>query len=392
MHANTNPFNPGAGNPPFALVGRDEELAACTAAVERLSLGRGARGIVAYGLRGTGKTVLLGQFTSIAAQHGWMALRVESDPSASSSFIERLADRLSIQLRILVKPSMSERARAALGAFTSFRLAVGLEEVSFGLEIDPQYRRPYTGKVTLDLPDLLVTIAQAQAEHKAGIMVAVDEMQDLTGEELNALLRAVQDANLENLPLLVCGAGLPSLPRILGTARSYAERMFDYRSLGPLDAAATRRALVEPVESLGEAWTAEALDVLEPIAAGYPYFIQVFGKAAWDVAAFSPIDEADAKVAKSIGFEELDQGFFLARWDRATSAEQRYLTAMATDGDGPSAAREVAERLGRTQEALSAIRGRLVAKGIVFSPKRGQIAFTVPGMATFIRRAEELGR
>ncbi|WP_061965021.1 ATP-binding protein [Demequina aurantiaca] len=389
MHANTNPFNPGAGNPPFALVGRDDELAACTAAVERLSLGRGARGIVAYGLRGTGKTVLLGQFTSIAASHGWMALRIESDPSSSSPFIERLADRLSIQLRMLVKPSMSERAHAALGAFTSFRIAIGLDEVSFGVEIDPRYTRPYTGKVTLDLPDLLVTIAQAQVENRAGIMVAVDEMQDLTREELNALLRAVQDANLENLPLLVCGAGLPSLPRILGTARSYAERMFDYRSLGPLDAAATRRALVEPVESLGEGWAPDALDILEPIAAGYPYFIQVFGKAAWDVAAYSPIDADDAVVAKSIGFDELDQGFFLARWDRATSAEQRYLTAMAEDGDGPSQARVVAERLGKTQESISAIRGRLIGKGIVFSPKRGQIAFTVPGMATFIRRVVE---
>jgi hypothetical protein len=291
---------------------------------------------------------------------------------------------------MLVKPTMSERASAALGAFTSFRLAVGLDEVSFGVEIDPRYKRPYTGKVTLDLPDLLITIAQAQVEHQAGIMIAVDEMQDLTREELNALLRAVQDANLENLPLLVCGAGLPSLPRILGTARSYAERMFDYRGLGPLDAEATRRALVEPVTSLGEAWSDEALDVIEPVAAGYPYFIQVFGKAAWDVAAYSPIDAADAKVAKSIGFEELDQGFFLARWDRATSAEQRYLTAMATDGDGPSTARDVADRLGTTQEAISAIRGRLIGKGIVYSPKRGQIAFTVPGMATFIRRAAEL--
>lgn len=392
MHANTNPFNPGAGNPPFALVGRDDELAACTAAVERLSMGRGARGIVAYGLRGTGKTVLLGQFTSIAAAHGWMALRIESDPSASSPFIERLADRLSIQLRMLVKPTMSDRARAALGAFKSFRVAIGLEEVAFGIELEPKFTRPYTGKVTLDLPDLLVTIAQAQVEHRAGIMIAVDEMQDLTAEELNALLRAVQDANLENLPLLVFGAGLPSLPRILGTARSYAERMFDYRSLGPLDPEATRRALVEPVTSLGESWADEALDVLEPLAAGYPYFIQVFGKAAWDVAAFSPIDAADAVVAKSIGYDELDQGFFLARWDRATAAEQRYLTAMAADGDGPSSGREVAERLGKTQEAMSAIRGRLVGKGIVFSPKRGQIAFTVPGMATFIRRAEHLGR
>ncbi|WP_296666479.1 ATP-binding protein [Demequina sp.] len=386
MHPNTNPFNPGAGAPPFALVGRDAEIAACTAAVERLALGRGGRGILAYGLRGAGKTVLLGRFAQDAALRGWIAVRIEADPASASPFIERLAERLTPELRRLVRPSMSERALTALAALRGFRVAIGLDEVSFGVDIDTRYAVAMSGRPAHDLPELLLAIAAAQAEHRAGLMIAVDEMQDLDQESLTAVLRTVQEANLRSLPLLVCGAGLPSLPRVLGRARSYAERMFDYRELGPLDTQDTRRALVEPVAHLGETWNPDALARIVEVSGGYPYFIQVFGKAAWESADSSPVSGDDAAAAERAGFAELDRGFFRARWDRATRAEQGYLAAMAEDGDGPSLVADVGDRLGRGAEGVSNLRARLIDKGIVYAPKRGEIAFTVPGMATFIAR------
>jgi len=391
MHPNTNPFNPGAGSPPYALVGRESEIAMATAAIERAALGRGAKGVVVYGLRGTGKTVLLGRFCEIAAERDWIALRVEAMEASTSSFAQQLVSRLAPHVLRLDRPTASERAKRALGAFKSFSITVGMSEISAGIEIDPSYLLNYGSAIEHSLPDMLTVLAEAKRAEGAGVIIAVDEMQELTQSDIAALLAVGQVANESQLPLLICGAGLPTLPRVLSEGRTYAERFFDFREISWLAPEAARAALVAPVEHLGESWSEEGLAVILASAAGYPYFLQHFGRAAWNVAPQSPISPHDARTARSLGFEELDQGFFLVRWERSTPGEKDYLRAMAPDGDGPSRSADVAERLSKPASALSAIRNRLIGKGIVFSPARGLIAFTVPGMATFIRRADERG-
>ncbi|WP_297081843.1 AAA family ATPase [uncultured Demequina sp.] len=389
MHPNSNPFNPGAGTPPHTLAGRESEIAAITTAIERSELGRGANGIVLHGLRGTGKTVLLGRFCEVASERGWIALRIEAAASTSASFAEQLVTRLTPHMLRLDRPKAGERVRRALGAFKSFSVSVGLQDVSAGIEVEPRHLLNYGTSIEHSLPDMLRTLAEAQAEDGKGVLVAVDEMHDLSRADLRALLAVGQEANSSQAPLLLCGAGLPALPRLLSEARTYAERFFEFRAVTWLDRTDARRALVEPVEAMGEIWTEAGLDVTLAAAGGYPYFLQHFGRAAWNVAAFSPIDAADANLARSIGFAELDQGFFHIRWERATPAERSYLRAMAIDGDGPSRSGDVADRLGKPASALSAIRTRLIDKGIIYAPVRGRIAFTVPGMATFIRRRDE---
>ena len=56
-----NPFAPGAGTRPPELAGRDELVERAAVALDRIALGRPARSFILYGLRGTGKTVLLGE-------------------------------------------------------------------------------------------------------------------------------------------------------------------------------------------------------------------------------------------------------------------------------------------------------------------------------------------
>ena len=391
MHPNSNPFNPGAGTPPHTLAGRDAEIQAITTAIERSALGRGANGIVLHGLRGTGKTVLLGRFCEVASDKGWIAVRIEAAASTSSTFAEQLVTRLTPFMLRLDRPSASDHIKRALGAFKSFSISVGLQDVSAGIEVEPRHLLNYGTSIEYSLPDMLRTLAQACAHDGTGVLIAVDEMHDMSRADLRALLAVGQEANESRAPLLLCGAGLPALPRVLSEARTYAERFFEFRAITWLERADARRALVAPVEALGETWTESGLDVILASAGGYPYFLQHFGRAAWNVAAFSPIGAADANLARSIGFAELDQGFFHIRWERATPAERSYLRAMAIDGDGPSRSGDVAERLSKPASALSAIRTRLIDKGIVYAPVRGRIAFTVPGMATFIRRRDEAG-
>jgi hypothetical protein len=89
-----------------------------------------------------------------------------------------------------------------------------------------------------------------------------------------------------------------------------------------------------------------------------------------------------------VGRELLDNGFFRARWERATPAERGYMAAMAQDGDGPSSTGEVANRLHKKPTSLGPTRANLINKGLIYPPEHGQIAFTVPGMADFISRED----
>lgn len=66
-----------------------------------------------------------------------------------------------------------------------------------------------------------------------------------------------------------------------------------------------------------------------------------------------------------LGREKLDNGFFRARWDRATPAERAFMTAMAADGENPSESGAVAKRLGKSLSSLGPARANLIAKGLV---------------------------
>jgi hypothetical protein len=59
---------------------------------------------------------------------------------------------------------------------------------------------------------------------------------------------------------------------------------------------------------------------------------------------------------------------------------------MAADGDAGSSSGDVAARLGRSVTSFGPARANVIAKGLIFAPEHGVVAFTVPGMANFIQR------
>jgi hypothetical protein len=212
-------------------------------------------------------------------------------------------------------------------------------------------------------------------------------MQQLSRQDLSAICTACHEAGQREIPFYIAGAGLPNLPGVLAEAKSYAERLFDYSRLGPLPDTDAERALIVPAAAIGVQWQPGAADRVLAASAGYPFFLQTFGRHTWDSAPGpSVISDEDAAVGVAIGVEQLDRGFFRARWDRATRYQRQYLTAMAEDGDGPSNSGDIAQRLERIASSLGPVRADLIARGLVYAPEHGQIAFTVPGMAEFIGR------
>ncbi|MDR2929444.1 MAG: ATP-binding protein [Propionibacteriaceae bacterium] len=385
----TNPYSPGAGRLPMALVGRETQLKAWHTALKRVEAGRDAQSLVLYGLRGVGKTVLLSRFARIAEDAHWLVARIEA--KSGSSMRDMVGEAFHGPLVDLARPGVGQRVLKALKTALSFKASYDTSGVwNFGVDLrDVAGGGADTGVFESDLSKLLRDLSEAAADQGTGVALLIDEAQDLPAKELIALCAIVHAANQRQDRLVVALAGLPSLPRRLSEAKSYAERLFSYHGIGALQPDDARRALVDPASDEDVVWSGGALDKVMAEAGGYPYFLQQYGQDTWNVAAESPLSPADAELGIAHGRAALDTGFFRVRWDRATMAEKNYLRAMAIDDDEGSQAGNIAVRLGKTVKSLGPIRASLIGKGLIYSPVHGVVAYTVPAMATFVRQQDD---
>ncbi|MEE6282908.1 ATP-binding protein [Georgenia sp. MJ170] len=389
MEPARNPYSPGSGRRPPALVGRTAELDAFDTLRARVANGLDDRGIVLTGLRGVGKTVLLNEMHALADKFDWLSVRIEArrDAAGARAIRHVLARELVVAARKLTRQSFSEKMRSALGTISSFNAKIGATGISLGVDLSDG--RADSGDVEVDLLELVEDVALALGEKRRAFAIFIDEMQDLDQETMGALIAAQHAANQRGWPFYILAAGLPNLPRELTDTRSYAERLFNFRPIGQLSRAQADRALREPAERLGVHFAPGAIEVLLDAAGGYPYFIQEYGQAAWNLAPESTIQIGDAEAAVQYGTEQLDAGFFRSRWERATPSERRMLFAMAEDDEGPSSTGTVAQRMGMKISSLGPYRANLMTKGLVYAPEHGQIAFTVPGMTGYVERHHE---
>jgi hypothetical protein len=383
MDAIQNPYSPGAGLRPPLLAGRQLEVEAFETVLRRGELGRVSQGLMLTGLRGVGKTVLLNELAASAEASGWMTVELEVSPGGATAALSKLASMLTIAIRQQQGSKLSEIAKRALASIKGFSLTVDpTGGMSASIDVDPVR----SGDLETDFASLAVTVGQTALEAGIGTAVFIDELQELDKPSMASLAAAVHLAGQRNVPFTVVGAGLPNLPGKLADAKSYAERLFDYRPLGKLSGSTAVQALVRPAGDSGVTWLDEALQATIAAADGYPYFLQEFGAATWNVAPGPIITEHDAASGILLGQAKLDGGFFRSRWGRATATEQTYLRAMAEDDGEDSRTPTVASRLGRTVTNVGPIRAGLIGKGLIYAPEHGRVAFTVPGMAAFIRR------
>jgi len=384
-----NPYVPGSGRRPREIAGREDQLVAFDTLIARTGNRLSGRGVVLSGLRGVGKTVLLNELRSHADKHGWFTVAIEAVPGEQGRATVRakLGRELLTAARRYNRPSLRARLSQVKGSIGSFSATIGVSGVTLG--ITPQAGRADTGDLELDLEEMVEDVSMALRSEGKGFAIFIDEMQDLDQELLSALVSVQHTAGQREWPFYLIGAGLPNLAPTLADARSYAERLFDYQNVGPLSEEASRQALRAPAEKMGVSYTDEAVTELVDAANGYPYFLQEYGNAIWDLAPEKVFTLDDARAAVAVGGQRLDQGFFPARWERATPAERRYLTAMAVDGDAGSSTGVIARRLGIKQTSLGPTRAQLIAKGLIFSTERGRVAFTVPGMSKFIDRQNQ---
>lgn len=382
-----NPYAPGAGTPPPELAGRGDLRETVRIALERVRAGRSSKSILMVGLRGVGKTVLLDRLRDDAEAAGMQTLRIEAPEGRSLPAILAPQLRLAL-LRLSRNEQAKELAQRALRGLAGFAkaLKVKYQDIEVGFDFEPESGLADNGDLENDLAALLEVAGNAA--NKAGTVMAIfiDELQYVNEDELAALITALHRTAQRQLPVILVGAGLPQLPGRMGRAKSYAERLFDFPQIGPLTEDAARLAITIPAHAEGVEVNEDALQRILAETHCYPYFLQEWGKHAWDAANVSPIELDDVAQASTTAVAALDESFFRVRLDRLTPLEKKYLRAMAELGPGPHRSGDIADQLMRDVTKLGPTRGQLIAKGMIWSPGHGDTAFTVPLFDEFMKR------
>ncbi|MEE1296067.1 MAG: ATP-binding protein [Bifidobacterium sp.] len=376
-----NPFMPGAGKQPRDLVGRDRELGHMQQIITRTQLGLIDRGCVYSGLRGVGKTVLLLQCARMVSDAGMVAIQVEADDDCTRG-METLFRELEMAALRVRTPGLLQRLGEVFEHVRNLTVGFGSLKVEVGTASKPEDDHDL-----MRLQILIEDMASELGKDQLGLFLFIDEFQDMAPELMAMLLTVQHRMGQRNLPFFIIGAGLPNLPGVLTRVRSYAERLFDYHTLGMLDEQATAEGFSKPAEQSGRRFTDDALRELVRRSRGYPYFIQAYGSATWNASDSDPIPLDAVRKGLPEAWKALDQGLYVSRWQRASETGRDYLAAMASIGGSEVSTSDVAAHLGRSVSAVGPIRAQLIELGLIYAPRRGKVAFTVPGMDDYIARA-----
>ncbi|MEM9724803.1 MAG: AAA family ATPase [Pseudomonadota bacterium] len=380
-----NPFAPGAGFQPPELAGRSKVLNGADIAVQRVMKCQPSRGKLLLGLRGVGKTVLINRIYQKAHDAGAQTIRIEAPEGGNlARLIIPQIRRTIFDLDLLQRAGNYLRnAKSALRNFASI-FHVSYEGLDFGVTASPGTAD--SGDLTVDLPELLLVVARAAKERDTAMILFIDEVQYLRSDELSALVLASHLSSQDGLPLLIFGAGLPQVAALVGNAKSYAERLFDYPEIGPLDDRAADAAIRKPCAVLGLEFHDAALAEIRAITQNYPYFLQEWGSHIWNYVSQDPVKAGDVQAVSPTVIRHLDENFFRVRFDRLTPLQQKYLRAMAELGPGPYKTGEIAAALECDPKSVAPTRGQLIKLGMVWSQRHGETSFTVPMFDEYMRR------
>lgn len=350
-----NPYTLGAGFMPGYLAVREELLEDAEKYLNTLILGYPQQSVIYYGLRGVGKTVLL---NAIEEKTDNMSILMEHiEMAEKKNFTKQIANSSK---KFIHKMSFKETAKdivnKAQGLLKAFSLTYNPGDQSFSVGMnDSEYIT--TGDLSDDLTELFVSMGKVADKTGYAICYFIDEIQYMKDEEAEALVNAIHRCNQLRLPIMIFGAGLPKIIRMLGKIKSYSERLFRFEEVGALSEQDAKDAIAKPAEQLAVYYDKTALERIIQETKGYPYFIQELCSAVWN--AFN-----------------LDSGMI----------EKVFIFAMVKCGDLPCTISNVARIMKKEVKSISPYRAQLINKGVIYATGHAEIDFTVPGFDEYLKR------
>lgn len=382
-----NPYRPGAGLMPTYIAGRDEDIANVEQMFEALVMNIPTQSIIFSGLRGVGKTVLINKLQNIAEEKEIFCRHIEVEER--NDFISQIATCSQAFLRkVSTKEKFKHLIQKPLDAIKSLMISFNPNENTFSFSL--QERELYTSNnLTQSLTEVFVTIGETAYKTETPICFFIDEIQYMKQNELGSLIAALHRANQLGHPIMIVGAGLPKIYKMLSEEKSYSERLFLYKEIGSLTEEQSRKAIEEPAKKFGVSYTEKAIKEIINITKGYPFFIQQMCQVVYKNTDEKVIQDMHVKNNIDDFFELLDVGFFKSRYERCAESDKKFVFAMVKCGELPCTISNVAKNLHKSVNAISTTRAQLIGKGIIYPVRYKELDFTVPEFAGYIQRLDE---
>lgn len=382
-----NPYRPGAGVMPLYIAGRDEDIQNIEQMFEALKLNIPTQSVIFSGLRGVGKTVLINKVQTIAEEKGIFCRHIEIEER--NDFISQIAECTQAFLRkVSAKEKFKHLLQKPLDAIKALVISFNPEDSTFSLSV--QDRELYVSKnLTQSLTEVFTTVGEIAYKSETPIAFFIDEIQYMKQEQLGSLIAALHRVNQLGYPVMVIGAGLPKIYKMLSDEKSYSERLFVYKQIGSLTVDQARKAIEEPAKRFKVSYTENAINEIISITKGYPFFIQQLCQIVYKETDKECIDVTDVKENVEEFLKVLDDGFFKSRYERCAQSDKKFIFAMVRCGELPCTISNVAKNLGKNVGSVSTTRAQLINKGIIYPVKYKELDFTVPEFSGFIKRLDE---
>lgn len=382
-----NPYRPGAGLMPTYIAGRDEDINNIEQMFTALKMNIPTQSIIFSGLRGVGKTVLINKLQDIAEEKEIFCRHIEVEER--NDFISQIATCAQAFLRkVSTKEKFKHLIQKPLDAIKSLIVSFDPNDNTFSLSV--QEKELYvSNNLTQSLTEVFVTIGETAYKTETPVCFFIDEIQYMKQNELGSLIAALHRANQLGYPVMIIGAGLPKIYKMLSEEKSYSERLFLYKEIGSLTDEQSKKAIEEPAKKFNISYTSDAIKKIIKITKGYPFFIQQICQVVYKNTHDKIIQEFHINNNIEEFFDLLDIGFFKVRYERCSDGEKKFIFAMVFCEELPCTISNIAKKMDKKVKTISPTRAQLINKGIIFPVRYSELDFTVPEFTGFVQRLDE---
>ncbi len=372
---------------PIYLAGRDEDIQNVEQMFDALTMNIPTQSIIFSGLRGVGKTVLINKLQKIAEDKDIFCKHIEVEER--NDFIAQIATCSQAFLRkVSTKEKFKHLIQKPLDAIKALVISFDPNDNAFSLSL--QEKELYKSiNLTQSLTEVFVTIGETAYKTETPVCFFVDEIQYMRSEELGSLIAALHRTNQLGYPVMIIGAGLPKIYKMLSDEKSYSERLFLYKEIGSLTDEQSKKAIEIPANKFGITYSDKAIEKIITLTKGYPFFIQQMCQIVFKNTNEKEINISDIEEGINEFFETLDIGFFKVRYERCADSDKKFVFAMVKCGELPCTISNVAKNLHKNVNQISTTRAQLISKGIIFPIRYKELDFTVPEFSGYIRRLDE---
>ncbi|WP_165247038.1 AAA family ATPase [Adlercreutzia sp. ZJ141] len=360
-----NLFHPSFGSRPDRIVGRDDAIEQFIEGIKR-EPGHRDRATLILGQRGTGKTALLLQLADEAKARGFVAARVTSGEDMLEEIIE------SIQL---AGSEYISKKQTKIKGFSAGALGFSL-----GLTFSEEVRENYGFRTKLTL------LCDRLAENGKGVILLVDEVQP-NSDVMRTLSSTYQHLAGEGKNIAIVMAGLPHAvsdvlnDRVL-TFLNRARKLH----LSPLSLSDIIAYYSDAFRRGNRLITEDQIKRLTEATRGFPYLLQLIGYYVMELSAKGEaLTDEGIESAIYAAQAELEADVFQPTLHELSRKDIDVLTTIARQGDGAVLVKDVLEDSQLTNSYFQQYRARLLASGVIASPRNGELVITVPYLAEYLR-------